>query len=81
MRKLTCKEVILDYLSDYLDSILSPDIVEDLERHLAVCKPCVAYLNTYKRTRELTGQTAPPAMPDEMKAHLRQFLLQQLAKG
>ncbi len=81
MRKLTCKEVILDYLSDYLDSILSSDVVEDLERHLAVCKPCVAYLNTYKRTRELTGQAAPPAMPDEMKAHLREFLLQQLAKG
>ncbi len=81
MRKLTCKEVILECLSDYLDATLSPDIAEDLERHMAICKPCVAYLNTYRRTRELTGQTAPPAMPDEMKTHLRQFLLQRLAKG
>ncbi len=85
MRKLTCKEVILECLSDYLDATLNPDIAEDLEGHLATCKPCVAYLNTYKRTRELTGQTAllamPEEMPEEMKAHLRQFLLQQLAKG
>ncbi len=81
MRKLTCKEIILEYLSDYLDAALNPDVAEDLKRHLATCKPCVAYLNTYRRTRELTGQTAPLAMPEEMKAHLRQFLLQRLAKG
>ncbi len=81
MNGLTCREVILDYLSDYLDANLSPDIVEELERHLAACKPCVAYLNTYRRTRELTGRAAPPAMPDEMKAHLRQFLLELIVKG
>ncbi len=78
MKKLTCKELILEYLSDYLDAALSPDIVEDLERHLAKCKPCVAYLNTYKRTRELTARTPPHAMPEEMKAHLRRLLLKQL---
>ena len=78
---LTCREVILEYLSDYLDASLSPDIVEELERHLAACKPCAAYLNTYRRTRELTGRAAPTAMPEEMKAHLRQFLLELVAKG
>jgi anti-sigma factor RsiW len=81
LRKLTCREVILEYLSNYLDATLNPDLVEGLERHLATCKPCVAYLNTYKRTRELTGKMPPPAMPEDIKAHLRQFLLQQLAKG
>ena len=81
MDRLTCREVILEYLSDFLDASLSPDIVEELERHLAACQPCVAYLNTYRRTRELTARAAPTAMPEAMKAHLRQFLLELVVKG
>jgi anti-sigma factor (TIGR02949 family) len=79
--KLTCKEVILDYLSDYLDVALTPEKTAELERHLKECPPCLAYLNTYRKTRELTAQTAPAAMPEELKSHVRQFLLNQLAKG
>ncbi len=81
MKALTCKEVILDYLADYLDKALSPEVIADLERHLASCPPCMAYLNTYKKTRDLTCQAIPQAMPEEMKAHLRQFLLKHLASG
>ncbi|MBI4737481.1 MAG: zf-HC2 domain-containing protein [candidate division NC10 bacterium] len=81
MRHPTCREVSLSSLSEYLDATLSPEVTAELERHLAGCKLCVAYLNTYKKSRELAGQTFPLAMPEEMKAHLRQFLLEQLAKG
>ncbi len=81
LRELTCKEVILDLLSDYLDAILSLDLVESLERHLRDCPPCVSYLNTYKKTRDLTGKVGRVEMPEEMKARLRQFLLEYLAKG
>ncbi len=81
MNDLTCKEVILDFLAEYLENNLSPAAAADLKRHLAKCKACVAYLNTYKRSRELAGRVTPRAMPDEMKAHLRRFLLEQLARG
>jgi anti-sigma factor RsiW len=81
LAKLTCKEVILDFLSDYLDAALGPDLVAALERHLRDCPPCIAYLNTYRKARELTGQVARVEMPEEMKARLRQFLLENLAKG
>lgn len=80
MLQLTCKDVILDFLADYLDGILSPDVVADLERHLENCPQCVAYLNTYRKTRELIGQAARVPMPQEMKTRLRQFLLEHLAK-
>ncbi len=79
MKELTCKELILDYLADYLDKALSPDVVADFERHLAGCPPCMAYLNTYKKTGDLTRQAIPQAMPEELKAHLRQFLVKHLA--
>ena len=80
MSTLTCKEVILNYLSDYLDATLSREAAADLEQHLACCKPCQTYLDTYRRTRDLVGQSAAVAMPAEMKAHVRYFLLNQLAK-
>ncbi len=80
MAEVTCKHFILDFLADYLDSKLSPETVAELERHLAICPPCVAYMNTYKRTRELVGRTAPPEMPQEMKDILRRFLREQLSK-
>ena len=80
MAGVTCKHFILDFLADYLDAQLGPEVVADLERHLAICPPCVAYMNTYKRTRELVGRTVAPEMPQEMKVILRKFLLEQLAK-
>ena len=78
---LTCKHVILDFLADYLDETLSPDVVADLERHLQVCPPCVAYLNTYKKTKDLVGRGVPVEMPEEMKTRLHEFLLDHLARG
>lgn len=80
MHKLMCKEIVMELLCDYLDRALSPDVIAELERHLKDCKPCLAYLNTYRKTRDLTGQAGRVEMPKEMKARLHQFLLAQLAK-
>jgi len=74
---LTCHDVI-ELLADYLDQVLPPEIVADLERHLAGCEPCRAYLATYRRTRALGAQAARAEMPGEMKLRLRQFLLERL---
>jgi anti-sigma factor RsiW len=68
-------------MSDYLDATLSSEAVAELEKHLAVCEPCTAYLNTYKRTRDLVSQSMRARMPDELKVILRRFLAEQLAKG
>jgi anti-sigma factor RsiW len=76
---MACKELIENFLADYLDAALSPETVAELERHLAICPPCAAYMNTYKRTRDLAARTAPADMPPEMKAILRRFMLKQLA--
>jgi anti-sigma factor RsiW len=76
---LTCKDIIEDFLADYLDAALSPEVVAELERHFENCPPCLTYMNTYKRTRELVSRTAAE-MPPEMKAILRKFLVEQLAK-
>ena len=80
---MNCQEVIA-LLADYLEMTVSSETRASLEAHLAGCGPCQAYLKTYRRTREITAaaehDTLPPRMPAEMKAHLRAFLLAQLAK-
>jgi anti-sigma factor RsiW len=80
---MNCREVI-DVLAEYLEMTLSPDVLGELEAHLAGCVPCQAYLATYRRTRELAAAsdraTLPPAMPPEMKGRLRAFLVTQLLR-
>jgi anti-sigma factor RsiW len=76
---MTCKEAI-DVLGEYLEETLSPELAAELERHLRDCAPCRAYLNTYRKTRELTGRAGRAPMPEEMKQRLRRFLLDRLGK-
>ena len=66
-------------LLEYLETRLDAATLGALERHLAACQPCVAYLNTYRRTRELTGASGSAEMPDELKTRLREFLLSQIS--
>ena len=72
---MTCREAI-DVLADYVDGTM-PDLAAELERHLAGCDPCRAYLATYRTTRALVSAAAAVEMPDEMKTRLRRFLAAQ----
>lgn len=75
---MTCQGAIA-LLADYIESVLSQERATELDRHLAGCEPCRAYLNTYKRTRVLAAEAGRVAMPEEMKERVRQFLLRILA--
>ncbi len=77
---MICKDAI-DLLLEYVEDTLGATAGDELEQHLRDCAPCQAYLNTYRRTRELTGKVAAAEMPEEMKARLREFLLRRLTSG
>ena len=80
---MNCRDAI-ELLAEYLEMTLSPEVLGELEAHLASCVPCQAYLATYRKTRELAAAsqraTLPPAMPAEMKGRLRAFLVAQLLR-
>ena len=81
MEALKCKDVIVEFIADYLDGTLSPELNREVEAHLRACAACMTYLNTYRKTRELVGRhAAQAAMPDEMKDILRRFMLKEMAK-
>ena len=55
---------LLGSLSEYIDGALSPELCQEIEKHLAGCENCRVVLNTTKRTIDLVhqpeGQTAVP---------------------
>lgn len=74
---MTCRELIA-VLDDYVDGTMRAELAAALERHLADCAPCRAYLATYARTRALGAAAGRVEMPEEMRARLRAFLAGRL---
>jgi predicted anti-sigma-YlaC factor YlaD len=70
---MNCREAI-EVLVDYLDAILTPDVLAQLEAHLRACEPCRAYPDTYKRSAELAAKVNRVEMPPEVRQRLRDFL-------
>ena len=79
-QKLTCQDVI-GLLLEYLEQALTPEVLAEFQTHLDGCPACIAYLNTYRKTLELTGQVTRVPMPEDMKVRLRAFLLEKFARG
>ncbi len=50
---LTCKSAT-DLILDYLSRELNSETTAEFEEHLSKCPDCVAFLNTYKKTLQLT---------------------------
>lgn len=53
---IPCEEVIT-FLWAYLSGELPSEKVFEFERHLSVCPSCVNYIETYKKTVELSRGT------------------------
>lgn len=64
---MCCRELINDFLMEYLDQGLPVATRADFESHLRVCPSCRAYLDTYRRTIEISKSvaTAPEGPPPE----------------
>lgn len=71
---MTCRELI-----EFLDRFVAGEIDEaqrsEFDRHLALCPPCVAYVETYREASRLARATlsepesvVPDAVPDELIA-------------
>jgi anti-sigma factor RsiW len=77
---MTCQDAIA-LLADYLEAELGSDLAAELEEHLHGCAPCRAYLNTYRKSRELGAAAGRVEMPEEMRVRLRRLLLDRLREG
>jgi hypothetical protein len=79
--KLSCRE-IFENLSAYIDAELDPSLCEEIEKHMEGCNPCVAFLNTLKKTVVLYKYSGTEqAVPQEIHLDLHRFLRKQCAEG
>ena len=77
IKKMSCRE-ILDSLSEYIDAELDPSLCEEIESHMEGCSPCVAFLNTLKKTVVLYKNCGDDqAIPEQVSIDLQQFLRKQ----
>ncbi|MCZ6485578.1 MAG: zf-HC2 domain-containing protein [Acidobacteria bacterium] len=76
----TCQH-IADFILDYLTGELHPDTAAEFGEHLGICPDCVAFLNTYKKTVQVTGSLPCEDIPAEMEKRVRQFLEEKIKGG
>lgn len=64
-------ENLLGSLSEYIDGELSPELCQEIEKHLAGCENCRVVLNTTKRTIDLVhSPVEKPDLPDDVRERL-----------
>ena len=66
---MPCQELV-EVVTAYLERALPADDRERLEAHLALCDPCVAYLEQFRETIERTGQLHAEDLAPETQAKL-----------
>ncbi|VAX17882.1 hypothetical protein MNBD_NITROSPINAE01-1067 [hydrothermal vent metagenome] len=75
---MECRE-IFDRLSEYIDRELDPSLCDEIENHIKDCEPCVAFINTLKKTVELFNKELPSNdIPKPVSANLHEFLKKEL---
>ena len=70
---MTCRE-LAELLIDFVSDDLSADHRDLVEKHLGKCPPCVAYLETYRLTIQLTRKLPKVPLPPQCEQRLRAAL-------
>jgi RNA polymerase sigma-70 factor (ECF subfamily) len=65
---------IFALLSEYLDRELPPADCEELERHIQACEPCVAFVDSLKKSVALGQGYAPGAKVPELAPETKRSL-------
>ena len=66
---------LLGSLSEYIDGALSPELCQEIEKHLAGCEDCRVVLNTTRRTIDLVHA---PVEREELPEEVRERLFKRL---
>ncbi len=74
MKFSECKEIFA-LLSEYLDHDLPEEVCRDIDAHIAGCPPCVAFVESLRKTVELCRRAKALAAPDPLPEPARRELL------
>jgi anti-sigma factor RsiW len=75
--EVACRQVV-ELVTDYLEGDLPEPLRAAVERHLALCPPCVTYVEQMRVTaaslHEISAESVSPAARDELLAAFRGLL-------
>jgi hypothetical protein len=74
----TCRQLIEELLSSYVDGELDNATAQSLELHLQMCPPCAAFFRTFKATKRCVRAQAIAEMPADCEQSLWSFLESEL---
>lgn len=80
--RITCRELV-EFLDDYIANEIPAEQLADVERHLAACPTCVAYMNTYRESVRMGRRllcTSPDALVDDVPPDLVRAILAARAR-
>ncbi len=70
----TCRHIIEELLSGYVDGELPPRTAQQLELHMQACPPCAAFLRTFVASRQAARKAVVAEMDEACEASLWAFL-------
>lgn len=73
----TCRDVI-SLIADYLSGELDRRTKTEFEAHVSDCGDCQAFLNTYRKTLEVTRSLAYETLPVDLQDRALAFLRNKL---
>jgi len=75
--KLECKHV-WEYISEYIDGRVDPQVKEDIERHLEHCEICSAILDSTRNILILTADDRTFELPVGFSERLHERLKKEI---
>jgi anti-sigma factor RsiW len=72
---IPCREV-LEFLWAYVAGELSPEQAHEFDRHLSRCDSCTSYLDSYRKTIELSHGSFQPETCEPADEDLPEDLIQ-----
>ena len=76
---LTCRQ-LAELLHDFVSGELADEANANIQVHLDGCPPCVAYVESYRITIQVTKSLSPRPMPESLQAKLAKMLEQVQAE-
>jgi anti-sigma factor RsiW len=80
VREPTCQE-LAEFVTDYLEGVLTPAERASFDRHIAACRDCTLYLEQMRVTIAASGRirsdVVPSSVREELLAVFRGWVLDQ----
>jgi anti-sigma factor RsiW len=80
VREPTCQE-LAEFLTDYLEGVLTPAERASFDRHIAACRDCTLYIEqmrlTIAATRAIASEEIPLGVRDELLDAFRSWSAQR----